>query len=159
VIASAIRLDRNLEHLQLRVRNGFTDEAGVAMAEALTVNTTLRKVNFSAFGHRPTFGAQSYEAFAAMLRVNANLILDFPALITGFPDERLLNHYSQMRIEQLLNKVGRGRLLAANETTREEWADALHELSSSNHFGLDDSPELRVGCLYSLLLLKPDIVA
>jgi hypothetical protein len=124
-VASAIRLDRNLEHLRLRMQNGFTDEAGLVLAEALTVNATLRKVDLvdlSPYGrnvHDPaTLGVQSYEAFAAMLRVNANLILKLPPIETaGGTDERLVNHYNQMRIEQRLNKVGRGRLLASSETT------------------------------------------
>jgi hypothetical protein len=158
-VASAIRLDRNLEHLHLLTQSGFTDEAGVALAEALTVNTTLRQVKFSAASHQTTFGAQSYEAFAAMLRVNANLILELPRFVTAVPNERLVNHYNQMRIEQRLNQVGRGRLLASNKTTREEWVDALHELSGSNSLGLDDSPALRINCLYSLLLLNPDVIA
>jgi hypothetical protein len=46
-VASAIRLDQILEHLTLRMNDGFTDEAGVALAEALTVNTTLRKIDLS----------------------------------------------------------------------------------------------------------------
>jgi hypothetical protein len=31
-------MDRNLEYLYLRMEDGFTDEAGVTLAEALTVN-------------------------------------------------------------------------------------------------------------------------
>jgi hypothetical protein len=34
-IASAIREDHNLEHLTLQMENGFTDTAGVALAENL----------------------------------------------------------------------------------------------------------------------------
>jgi hypothetical protein len=160
-VASAIRLDRNLEHLHLHMQNGFADEAGVALAEALTVNTTLRRCNVS----DARFGTQSYMAFAAMLRVNTNLILELPRFIPAPPfiaavfDVRLLNHYNQMRIEQRLNKVGRGRLFASNETTREEWVDALHELSCSNSFDLDDSPALRISSLYILLQLNPDVIA
>jgi hypothetical protein len=44
VIASAIRLDRNLERLELQMRNEITDEAGVELAEALTVNKILRNI-------------------------------------------------------------------------------------------------------------------
>jgi hypothetical protein len=43
-VTSAIRLDCNLEQLSLQMENGFTDEAGVALAEALTVNKNLRQV-------------------------------------------------------------------------------------------------------------------
>jgi hypothetical protein len=35
-IANAIRFDRNLERLTLKMQNGFTDAAGVALAEALS---------------------------------------------------------------------------------------------------------------------------
>jgi hypothetical protein len=154
-VASAIRLDRNLEHLQLQMQNGFTDEAGVALAEALTVNTTLRKI---CYGHnKVTLGAPSYEAFAAMLRVNTNLVLNLPRLDTVACDETLVNHYNQMRIEQRLNKVGRGRLLApSNHTRTEEWVDALHKLSACAE---NDDPSFDVSCLYSLLRLNPAVVA
>jgi hypothetical protein len=43
-VASAIRWDRNLKSLTLQMKNDFTDEAGVALAEALTVNKSLLKV-------------------------------------------------------------------------------------------------------------------
>jgi hypothetical protein len=58
-LASAIELDCNLENLFLHV-----DEASVALAEALSVNKTLDMITLSGTVH----GAQSYEAFAAMLR-------------------------------------------------------------------------------------------
>jgi hypothetical protein len=134
-VASAIRLNRNLEHLHLQtMQNRFTDEACVALAEAMTVNTTLRKISLSATVHdfhdlhnKATLGAQSYEAFAAMLRVNRNLVLNLPRLDTAFSNRRLLEYHHQMIIEQRLNRVGRGRLLApSNHARREEWVDALH---------------------------------
>jgi hypothetical protein len=46
-LASAIRLDRNLKDSTLRMENGFTEEAGVALAEVWTVNKTLRKIILS----------------------------------------------------------------------------------------------------------------
>jgi hypothetical protein len=169
-IASAIRSDKNLELLILQMENGFTDEAGVALAEALTVNTTLYQVNLSAVVHNlshvhnvATFGAHSYEAFAAMLRINSSLVLKLPPpLFTTYGrDENLVKHYDLMRIEQRLNIVGRGSLiLLENDMVREDWLDALYELSSFS-FGavdLDDSPALRISCVYSLLRLNPDIV-
>jgi hypothetical protein len=47
-IASAIRLDRNLKRLTLEMENDFTDEAGVVLAEVLTVNKNLRKITLNA---------------------------------------------------------------------------------------------------------------
>ena len=52
VVASAIREDRHLESLELGMQDGFTDEAGVVLAEALTTNKTLRRL----FLHDSVFG-------------------------------------------------------------------------------------------------------
>jgi hypothetical protein len=113
-IASAIRLDRNLESLRLLTMNDFTHEAGVALAEALTVNKTLHKISLSL---EPAFGGQvqdademsapTYEAFSTMLRINTSLILELPPFKATGVDERLVNSRNQMRIEQGLNHVGR----------------------------------------------------
>jgi hypothetical protein len=77
--------------------------------------------------------------------------MKLPPFKTAGADERLRESRKQMVIEQRLNQVGRGRLLS-RQTTREEWADALHELNSYN---VNDSPAFRVSCLYSLLRLNP----
>jgi hypothetical protein len=89
-----------------------------------------------------------------MLRVNTSLVLEFSTLDDdGGGDQRLVNSRNQMRIEQGLNHVGRGRLLSSTiQTTREEWVDALNELDSSN---VGETPEFNVSCLYSLLRLNP----
>jgi hypothetical protein len=150
-IASAIRLDRTLEDLTLRIRNDFNDEAGVVLAEALTVNTTLRMLTLAGYGnvhHNAIF----YEAFSAMLRVNTYLVLELPPSDDACDDQRLVDSRNQMRIEQGLNNVGRGRLLSSSQTPRKEWVDALDELNSKN---VDESPEFNVSCLYSLLGLNP----
>jgi hypothetical protein len=158
--ATAIQLDRSLECLTLEIQNGFTDEEGVALAEALTVNTTLYMISLAVYSppeqvrNRERLGAQSYKAFAAMLRVNTSLSLELPEFETSGADEMLVDSRNQMLIEQRLNEVGRGRLLASSQTTKEEWVDALHEL---NYDDVDDEqPEaLRVSCMYSLLHLNP----
>jgi hypothetical protein len=169
-LASAIRLDRNLENLYIQMEDGFTDEAGVALAEALTVNKTLRKLHLSV---QPVFpdavgvslpnpdavGAPAYEAFGAMLRSNASLHLELPRFRSAGVDPRLIDSLielcKQINIEQRLKDVGRGRLLSSSsQTTREEWVDALHELSS---FDANDSPSFNVSGLYSLLRLNPAI--
>jgi hypothetical protein len=160
-VASAIRLDRNLKYLTLRMVNGFTDEACVALAEALTVNTTLLRIIldvdcFRYQAHTAELGAPAYEAFSAMLRVNTSLRLVVPPFGNDSDDERLVDSHNQMLIEHRLNKVGRGRLLAlSNHTTSEEWVGALHDLNSSN---ANDPPAFRVSCLYSLLRLNPSVV-
>jgi hypothetical protein len=151
-VASTIQMDRNLEHLTLRMKDGFTDEAGVALAEALTVNTTLRNIDLSHC--KATLGVPTYEAFSAMLRINTSLFMNLPPYEAADADER--QSRKQMRIEQRLNQAGRGRLLASRQTTKEEYIDALNELNSYND---DDYPSaFQVGCLYSLLRLNPSIV-
>jgi hypothetical protein len=159
-VASAIRLDRNLEHLLLQMDNGFTTEAGVALAEALAVNKTLRKIDLSDTAHggrnvhnRATLGTQAYEALSAMLRVNTSLVLKLPPFETDGADERLRESRKQMVIEQRLNQVGRGRLLSSRQTTREEWVDALHALNAIKK-GTD---RFDVSCMYSLLRLNPSV--
>jgi hypothetical protein len=46
-VASVIQLDRNLKTLSLRMGNVFTEKAGMALADALTVNKSLRKIVLS----------------------------------------------------------------------------------------------------------------
>jgi hypothetical protein len=160
-VASAIQLDCNLEHLRLHTENGFTDEAGVALAKALTVNKTLRMVILSTVQpvhgrdvhNKATLGAKSYEAFSVMLRTNTNLNLELPPFENAGADEKLSESFLQLLIEQQLNQAGRGRLLASSQTTKEEWVDALHELNSCN---VDFPPAFQVSCLFSLLRLHPD---
>ncbi len=57
-VASAIQIDENLEYLSLQLEDVISDEAGVALAEALTVNKTLRKMRSvvnAAFTVNPPF--------------------------------------------------------------------------------------------------------
>jgi hypothetical protein len=150
-LASAIQLDCNLEHLALEMENLLTDKAGVALAEALMVNSSLRTITLI----EVTLGAQVYEAFSDMLRVNTSLIVEHPPFEPAGADERLCESHKQLVIEQRLNKVGRGRLMVSHEATKEEWLDALHELNSYN---VADSHAFQVSCLYSLLHLNPNIL-
>jgi hypothetical protein len=158
-IASAIRLDHNLERLVVHIENDFTDEAGVVLAEALAVNKTLHEITLSVESYpgdqvryTDALNASTYEALSAMLRVNTRLRLEVPPFNDVADDKRLVDSRNQMRIERGLNRVDRGRLLSSSQTTRDEWVDALDELNSSN---AEESPEFNVSCLYSLLRLNP----
>jgi hypothetical protein len=78
--------------------DGFTDEAGVALAEALTVNKTLRMIITLSEG---TLGNQTYEAFSAMLRVNTSIVLNhLPRFKTASADGRLRESRKQKETEQ-----------------------------------------------------------
>jgi hypothetical protein len=143
------------------MENDFTDEAGMALAEALTVNTTLRNITLCSkvrtineVPNEAKLGAPAYEAFSAMLRVNTSLRLELPPFDDAGGDERIVDSRNQIRIEQGLNYGGRGRLLSSSQTPRDEWVDALNELNFSN---VDEPPAFNVSCLYSLLLLHPSV--
>jgi hypothetical protein len=68
------------------MEDGFTDEASMALAEALTIKKTLRMLilDDNLFSSRDpvhtkaSLGAQACEAFGAMLRVNTSIELDLP---------------------------------------------------------------------------------
>jgi hypothetical protein len=94
-------------------------------------------------------GAQAYEAFAAMLRINTSIDLDVPTFNANFG---AITHFDQMHFEMRLNEIGRGRLLASSQTPREEWIIALQELNAPK----GEDP-FEVGCLYSLLRLNPSV--
>jgi hypothetical protein len=162
-VASAIRLDRNLKYLTLQMENGFTDEASVALAEALTVNKTLHKIKLcikpvctdNPLPNADELGVPAYEAFSAMMRVNTSLGLHLPPFGNGSTDERVVDSHNQMCLEQRLNQAGRGRLLTpSNHTTREEWVNTLYELSAVN---VNEPSAFNFSCLYSLLRLNPTV--
>jgi hypothetical protein len=118
-IASVIRENRNLEALMLRMENAYTDEAGAeALAEALTVIKTLCKIKLSEdcfdcnVENKSGLSASTYDAFNAMLRAKTRLTLRPPPFKSASADRRLRDARKQMVIEQRLNTVGRGRLVA-----------------------------------------------
>jgi hypothetical protein len=161
-VASAIRLDSQLDSLELEMKKYFTNAAGVALAEALTVNTTLCELTLTLDPVRrridlqnvDAMGAPAYDAFCAMLRVNTGLILELPPFDDDAGDEKLINSVNGMRIEQELNDGGRKRLLSSSQTPREDWVEALDAMNFNND---DETPEFNVSCLYSLLRLNPSV--
>jgi hypothetical protein len=135
---------------------GFSNEAGVALAEALTVTTNMRVLSLADAGNpdRALLGASAYEAFSAMYRVNTNLSLELPPYVNAIGDERRLDFYNQMRIEQRLNSAGRGNLFSVTHSPREDWVDALHDLNTAS---ANESPAFHISCWYSLLRLNPNV--
>jgi hypothetical protein len=78
-----MQLCHNLEHFMLDMTNVFRDEAGIALAEALNVNKTLRKITLALepmlqSPNVHVLSAPTHDAFSVMLRVNTNLVLDLP---------------------------------------------------------------------------------
>jgi hypothetical protein len=91
-----------------------------------------------------------------MLRVNTSLVPELSLFNDVGSDERIVDSRNQMRIEQQLNRVGRGRLLSSSQTPRKEWVDALNELNSNSNVDRE-TPEFNISCLFSLLRLKPSV--
>jgi hypothetical protein len=91
----------------MQLEDGFSDEAGVALVEALTVNRTLRKLVLNANpvmarrdeDNKAALGAHSYEAFCKMLRVNTNITLAFLTFDAASANERDTHYYNQMCVE------------------------------------------------------------
>jgi hypothetical protein len=163
-VASTIRGDRHFESFMLQMEDGFTDEAGVALAEALTINKTLHELKLddnrttgNAVNTKASLGAQAYKEFGAMLRVNTRIRLDLPVLDAEVVDPRLVDSRNLMLIENRLNEIGRGNLLASSQTPKEEWVNALQKLTTLNGDDLFEVDLFEVGCLYSLLRLNPSV--
>jgi hypothetical protein len=93
------------------METNFTDKGGMALAEALTVNTALRRIRLSvldaSYMHNTAkFGAPTYDAFLAMLRVNTRLVLDLSlSNDVGSGNRKIVDYRNRMRIEQSLNQL------------------------------------------------------
>jgi hypothetical protein len=95
-LASAIKLDRKLEHPVLSFGvHGWTIAASVALVEAFAANTSL--CTGSLF--EAILGVQAYQAFSVMLHVNTSLFPTLPRFQTAVADERPVDSHNQMRIE------------------------------------------------------------
>jgi hypothetical protein len=151
-VAEAIRLGLcNVQrlHLSFNPKHGATaTRVGVALANALTHNSTLRFFTFGGLALR----FPVYEAFSAMLRINTSVVVKVNSSVNG-DDQRLVDSHNQMCIEQRLNQVGRGNLLSPSQT-KTMWMDALDKLNLISRKA-GDTIELHVSCLYSLLCMNP----
>jgi hypothetical protein len=154
VLALALAIEQgdnpSLVDLELRFERerSISNEAGGILARALTKNRTLRKFSLA----NAALEVPSYEAFSTMLGANTDLVLTLTPLAIN-ADDRLLESQTKVEIEQRLNLAGRGRLLQANQATREEWVGILNELIALSVD--DESTDFQVSCLYELLHRQP----
>jgi hypothetical protein len=164
VMLGAIQCNGSLRKLNLHSTTGFSDEMGVALAKALTVNTTMVWIdlqntfttsNPAFLPSQPpkTLGAEAYKAFIAMLKINMNIRLKLPNLKSDADFEARMQH-SLMRIELQLNSADRGSLVTSNQTTREEWVHTFQRLNDSCK---NDGASFHLSCVYSMLQRNPGL--
>jgi len=168
-IIGALECDSSLRNLGICSITGFTDEMGVALAKALTVNTTLEKIylknKYPTLNHplhqqsQPpkVLGAKACKALAAMLKTKKILFrLELPGIKSDADSETMLQHFL-MCIEIYLTNAGRGSLVMSNQTTREEWINVLQDLDVTVSKEQNKRSSFQLSCLYSMLQLNPGI--
>jgi hypothetical protein len=167
-LARAVGQNHHLESLTLQLGTGFTDAIGVALAQALQVNTTLQELVLieqwdNGFRGTDLMDIAAYQALRKMLRVNTSVVLKLPVRIKvyewgGTPPDSVRPYYDRMRIEMRLNAAGRGGLmLADSQVSRAAWVNTLHELLTLDDDVHRDIDDLRVDCVYTLLKLNPSL--
>jgi hypothetical protein len=162
-LATAIQQDEHLVRLRLEMCNGYTDDAGVALAEAMRLNTVLRHVDLDENGGcgeasgdtRNTMGCTAYKALTAMAVTRSDLKLGVP-VVDKSASTADKEQYARMRIELRLNAVGRRQLLATSPTTREAWVNGLVKLNTRST-DAQGNRNIQVDCLYTFLLLNPTV--
>jgi hypothetical protein len=157
-VAEAIRVNRcNVQRLTMTMAVAIDhDEVSLAFANALRTNTCLRYLTLSYSG----LSVRANEAFSTMLRENTNVVVNIERG-TLQPGDPTFDSFQQVRIEQLLNQVGRGGLLSLSQTST-EWVDALNELNLLSKCTCPcspcichNTPAFHVSCMYSLLRMYP----
>jgi hypothetical protein len=136
-LARVVGQNRHLLSLTLRVGTGFTDALGIALAQALQVNTSLKELVLVGewdYGFRTTdhMNIPAYQALRKMLRVNTSVVLKVPALDSRWnPDlvDIVRPYHDRMLIEMRLNAAGRGKLMLGSQASKVKWVNTLHELS------------------------------
>lgn len=160
-LAEAIQQDQHLLRLRLEMCNGYTDKAGVALAKAIQINTTLRHVDLDENGGcgeasgdtRNSMGVKAYKALTAMAVTRSDLKLGVPAVDRGASNADK-EQFAKMRIELRLNAVGRRELLVTSPTTREAWVNGLLQLNADS---CQENHDIKVDCLFTFLLLNPTV--
>ena len=134
-ISQALQINTTLITFNLP-RSNLSDEGIIHLAEGLTVNKTLKKIEV---GVSKTVGDQGLQALTTMLEQNYQL-------------ERVVVSSADQSIKQKaeyymrLNEVGRGKLLRSNgNATREAWVDILAACTND------------LDCLYYFVKTNPAI--
>jgi hypothetical protein len=133
-IADTLKMNTTMHSLYLPCSR-FTDDGLIMLAESLTVNTTLKKVEI---GVSDQIGSHGMAALTQMLEKNYEL-------------ERLIVDSAEKSIKgkieyyMRLNAVGRGPLLSSGQANRVEWVNML----ISVHDDLD--------CLFYFISMNPTI--
>ena len=116
-------------------RSNLCDDGLLHIAEGLTVNTTLKKIEV---GVSKQIGEKGQDALTAMLETNYEL-------------ERLVVSSAENGIKEKveyymrLTEVGRGTLLRDGKATREQWVEMLISVSND------------LDCLFYFTTMNPSI--
>ena len=113
-ISDALKHNSTLSTLNLP-RSNLNDEGIFHLAEGLTVNKTLKKVEV---GVSKTVGDTGVQALMDMLETNYEL----ERLVVSSADQSIKE---KTEYYMRLNEVGRGKLLSDGKATREQWVEML----------------------------------
>lgn len=133
-IAETIKANTTIHSLYLPCSR-FTDDGLIQLAESLTENTTLKKVEI---GVSHSVGSQGMAALTQMLERNYGL----ERLIVDSAEKSIK---SKIEYYMRLNAVGRGPLLCSGQANRVDWVNML----ISVHDDLD--------CLFYFISMNPTI--
>ena len=113
-ISEALKKNNKLTTLNLP-RSNLSDEGITHLAQGLTVNKTLKKVEV---GVSKTVGDTGINALMDMLDKNYKL----ERMVVSSADQSIKE---KTEYYMRLNEVGRGNLLASGKATREQWVEML----------------------------------
>lgn len=134
-ISKALKANKTLATLNLP-RSNFNDEGVLLLAEGLTVNTTLKKIEV---GVSKKLSEEGMQALTDMLEKNYEL----ERLVVSSADRSVKD---KVEYFMRLNEVGRGSLLRDGKATRETWVEMLSSVSND------------LDCLFYLTTKNPTLV-
>jgi hypothetical protein len=131
-ISQALQLNKTLVTLNLP-RSILTDEGLTHIAEGLTMNTTLKKIEV---GVSKSIGEKGTDALEEMLEKNYEL----QRLVVSSAEKGVKE---KVEFYMRLNEVGRGSLLRDGKATREQWVEMLSTVTND------------LDCLFYFISMNP----
>jgi hypothetical protein len=139
-IANLIQVNTTLQNLHLP-KSEFTDRGIAALAEALTINTTLRKCEIGVAENDQCITQQSVQAIQNMLEQNYGLQ---KLIVKNLEMQQLAEFYSK------LNGLGRAEILQTNDVR--DWIEAITKITTTEN---DDDDDHGLDALYYFVRSNP----